>query len=299
MKKIFILTALIIIFTNSTVCAEDFFAQNEDELKQPAYRLGTTDELEKRFTTVDTLSPKNNPVYSIAVNKHATPYSYAESNLKMLSNEISQEISMDANKMYDDVSILWEGAVRKSETMKFALYKLSNPDADKPDDKIVKKIISPLANITTIAGASMGDPIISTSAFLGGSLLDLFSKNEKDLNYKYTKVNDADMIVLVRKIDDLQKSLVNCYCSYMRDRQVLLMEEEILAKRKQQYEVLQKGTREELLIADSFYRNALDRVAKAQTTFLASRSVLEQLVGFDSMKAFEKNLTENTIDVNE
>ena len=284
------------IFSNCISYAEDFFAQKDEELKQPAYRLGTTDELEKRFTTVDTLSPKNNPVYSIVVNKHSTPYSYAESNLKMLSNEVSQEISMDANKMYDDISILWDGAVRKSETMKFALYKLSNPDADKPDDKIVKKIISPLANITTIAGASMGDPIISTSAFLGGSLLDLFSKNEKDLNYKYTKVNDADMIVLVRKIDDLQKTLVNSYCSYMTDRQVLLMEEEILAKRKQQYELLQKGSREELLIADSFYRNALDRVAKAQTTFLASRSVLEQLVGFESMKNFEKNLAESNID---
>ena len=292
MKKII----FILIFALTTVIytAPSFAEETEDpsvlDLKQPAYRIGTTDELEKRYSTVDTLSPKNNPVYAVAVSKHSTPYSYAESNLKMLSNEVSQEISMDSDKMFEDMSILWDGAVRKSETMKFAIYKLSNPDADKPDDKIVKKIISPLASMTTIAGASLGNPILSTGAFLGGSLMDIFSKSEKDLNYKYTKVNDADMIVLVRKIDDLQKDLVNLYCTYMTDRQVLFMEEQILEKRKRNYDSTQTSTREEILIADSFYRNSLDRVAKAQTKFLSTRSVLEQLVGTEAMKSFEKNL---------
>ena len=274
----------------SAFCADSDNIDDALELKQPAYRLGTTDELENRYKTVDTLSPKENPVYAVSVNKHSTPYSYAESNLKMLSNEVSQEISMDSDKMYEDISVLWDGAVRKSETMKFAIYKLSNPEADKPDEKIVKKIISPLASLTTIAGASVGNPLISTGAFLGGSLMDIFSKNEKELNYKYTKVNDADMIVLVRKIDDIQKDLVNLYCTYMTDRQALYMEEQILEKRKRNYDIMQKKSREEILVADSFYRSALDRVAKAQTKFLSTRAVLEQLVGNDAMKTFEKNL---------
>ena len=214
----------------------------------------------------------------------------------MLSKEISQELGMEREKIFQDISILWGGAVKRSETIKFAIYKLSNPEADKPDDKIIKKIISPLASLTTLAGASAADPIISTSAFLGGSILDIFSKDEKQLNYKYTRVNDADMIVLVRKIDDLQKAIVGRYCDYVVDRNILQMQSKILQKRQQQYELMQHAKKEEILITDAYYREALDKFSHAQNRFLSSRATLEQLVGNEVLKEFEKHYSENLPD---
>ncbi|UKI41848.1 MAG: hypothetical protein L6V95_02125 [Candidatus Melainabacteria bacterium] len=53
----------------------------------------------------------------------------------------------------------------------------------------------------------LGDPFISTAAIASGALLSQLSVTDNDLNYKYTKVTDADMIVLMRKIDELQKNL--------------------------------------------------------------------------------------------
>ena len=35
--------------------------------------------------------------------------------------------------------LLWQGAATQSDTINFALYKLANPDADKPDSKSIKK----------------------------------------------------------------------------------------------------------------------------------------------------------------
>ncbi len=260
------------------------------KLKESAYRLGTTDELEARYRVVESHKKTVNPIYNTTpAVKAEKKYSYSDANLKALSNEVSKELGMDREKMFEDISILWGGAVRRSETIKFAIYKLSNPDAEKPNDSIVKKIVSPLAGLTSLAGAGVGDPIISTSAFLGGSLLNIFSKDDKELNYKFSKVNDADMVVLVRKIDDLQRNIVNYYCEYIIDRNVMQMQSKILEKRKAQFDAMQKSRNEELLITDAYYREAVDRLAKAQTKFMASRATLEQLVGNESLIEFENH----------
>ena len=46
---------------------------------------------------------------------------------------IYKEIEVDYADMQSDLSLLWQGAATKSDTIKFAIYKLSNPDKDKPD----------------------------------------------------------------------------------------------------------------------------------------------------------------------
>jgi len=39
--------------------------------------------------------------------------------------------------------------------------------------------------------------------YRGGNTLGIMSTDSKALNYKYTQVNDADMIILVRKVEEL------------------------------------------------------------------------------------------------
>lgn len=215
---------------------------------------------------------------------------YADTSLKDLSNELSKLLTIEKEDMLEHIQILWAGAAMKSETIKFALYKLSNPDADKPDDSIIKKIIRPLSTASSIAGAGIGDPFSATAALVSGHLLNALSFNDKDLNYKYTKVTDADMVVLITKVDNMQKKVVDFYLDYMTALNLLRMSEKNLKTREERYNSGIYSTEEQLLVADAYYRSAIDNKAKLELEYLEKRAALEQLVGNDALIQFEKVL---------
>ena len=204
--------------------------------------------------------------------------------------EVSQALEIDYDVMLADLSILWQGAAVKSETIKYALYKLANPDKDKPDNASVKKVLTTIASMSTLLGATTGNPLLACASLIGGNTLGIMSQDTKSLNYKYTKVGDADMIILVRKVDELQQKVVNNYFDYMTTRKILEMTEDMAERRQQNYDRAQNDSREIILITDAYYREALNQMAKAQGDFNDARSRLEQLVGTDTLKQFENNL---------
>jgi len=116
------------------------------------------------------------------------------------------------------------------------------------------------------------------------------SQDTKALNYKFTRVNDADMIILVRKIDDLQQKVVNNYFDYMTSKDLLNMTQDMAERRQLNYECAQNETKEIILITDAYFRESLDQLAKAKGDFSDARSRLEQLVGTEALKQFENNL---------
>ena len=111
------------------------------------------------------------------------------------------------------------------------------------------------------------------------------------INYKYSKVTDADMVILARKVDDLQRELTNKYCDYMSARNVLQLANDITKKRKDRAERMINRTKEEILIADAYYREALKFENKKRAEFIAKRSALEQMVGNETLRQFESILT--------
>ncbi len=113
----------------------------------------------------------------------------------------------ESPEILSDLSILYNSAVQKSETIKYAIYKLSNPEDNKPNESAIKKrILKPIASFSSIAGTALSaNPYMASGALIGGGLLNAFSTSDKEANYKFTKVNDADMVLLVKKIDELQK----------------------------------------------------------------------------------------------
>ena len=283
MKKI--LVSLFIIFCFATVAdATELLVP-----KKPAYRLGLTYDIEKEYKVTDITQRKSSKTasYEKSYIKNST---YADSSLKDLSNEISKLLTIEKEEMLEHVQILWAGAALRSETIRFALYKLSNPDADKPDEGIIKKIIRPLSTASSIAGAGLGDPFSATAALVGGHFMNALSFNDKDLNYKYTKVTDADMIVLITKVDNMQKKVVDQYFDYMTTYNMLKITESNLKKRMERYNSGLYKTEEQLLVADAYYRNAVDNKAKLELEFLENRAALEQLVGLEALIEFEKLL---------
>ncbi len=284
MKKLILL--VILFLTVNSVYAQETELQ---EPKKPAYRLGLTYNIEKEYKITDLTKTQKSKTasYAKAYLKNST---YADSTLKDLSNEISKLLTVEKEEMLEHIQILWTGAALRSETIKFALYKLSNPDADKPDETIVKKIIRPLSTVSSIAGAGLGDPFSATAAMVSGHLLNSLSFNDKDLNYKYTKVTDADMIVLITKIDNMQKQVIDKYYDYMTSYNLLSMCEKNLKTREKRYNSGIYKTEEQLLIADAYYRSAIDTKEKLQLEFLENRAALEQIVGAEALQEFEKTL---------
>ena len=267
------------------------FATTLDEMtdsKSPAYRVGTSDEIEKVYkykASISTKQVKNN-----GGEISTEGLTYADLSIIKISKEISQSVEMDYSDMMADLSLLWQGAATKSDTIKYALYKLSNPEADKPDEKSVKKVLTTIANMSTLVGAGSGNPLLSTGAFFTGSMLSIMGQDTKAMNYKYSKVSDADMIILVRKIDDLQQKIVNRYFDYMTAREIYDRTSKMTKQRYNNYKLAQNGKKEMILISDAYYRDSLDLQMRAKNDFYSKRAQLEQLVGADIFKQFESSL---------
>ncbi len=285
MRKILLGLLLSIIFAMPTL------ALSYDDLntvKDPMYRLGTTDDVENKLdinpNVVDTKA-----ILSESSVEDAN-LTYADLSIKRISKEVSQSLQIDYDEILADVSLLWQGAATKSDTIKFALYKLSNPDEDKPNHSTVRKVLTTIANMSTLIGAGSGNPLLYCTSLIGGNTLGILSQDTKALNYKYTKVDDADMIILVRKIDNLQQKVVGMYYDYMTTREIYNMRSEIAKNRYYNYRNAQKASKEVIIITDAYYREALDLQKKAKSNFVEKRSQLEQLVGTETFKQFEENV---------
>lgn len=283
MKKLVLILALLII--SFPAMAETTLEDLKDS-KPHAYRVGTTDDIEIEYKIKDAINTKN--VKNADKQTNLEGLTYADLSIKKISREISKELEIDNAEMMGDLSMLWQGAATKSDTIKFAIYKLSNPDADKPNDKSVKKVLSTIASMSTLVGAGSGNPLLATSSFFTGSMLSIMGQDTKAMNYKYSKVNDADMIILVRKIDDLQQNIVNKYYDYMTARQVLKRTTKMVNERHNNYKLAQNGKRELVIIADAYYRDSLDMQMKARNEYFSKRAALEELVGTDVFNQFEQ-----------
>ena len=257
-------------------------------VKEPSYRLGTTDEIENKIDINPTIENTRAILSESSIDD--ANLTYADLSIKRISKEISQNLQIDYDEILADLSLLWQGAATKSDTIKFALYKLSNPNADKPDHSSVKKVLSTIANMSTLIGAGTGNPLLSCASLIGGNTLGILSQDNKSLNYKYTKVDDADMIILVRKIDNLQQKVVDMYYDYMTTRELYNMRSEMAKRRHFNYNQAQNSSKEIIIMSDAYYREALDMQRKAKGTFADKRAQLEQLVGSDTFKQFEENV---------
>lgn len=284
MNKLFA-ALLIILLMQSNV----FAALQLDDLTAPQdvfYRLGTTDkpEIKADFEIETVVKPVVQKEVSVKDNQNIT---YADLSIKKMALEISQGLEIEYNEMQSDLSLLWQGAATRSDTIKFAIYKLSNPDKDKPDSSAVKKVLTTIAGMSTFVGAGIGNPVLASAALIGGNTLGIMSSDTKALNYKYSQVTDADMIILVRKVEDLQQKVVDLYYDYLTARQLYNMTTETVDKCYRNYQASQKLSKEVILMTDTFYREALDEQQKARGRFFEARSRLEQLVGNEVFKDFE------------
>lgn len=290
------LTALTLTLFASALCSYGAETLNDLQFpKPPSYRVGISEIPEKQYIQVkeEKTEEKINTKLGNIGDEQSANLTYADLSIKRLSKEIAQELEYEESDMVADLSLLWQGAATQSDTINFALYKLANPDADKPDSKSLKNILTTIASMSTLVGASISNPMLAGSSLIGGNILGIMSQDTKALNYKYTKVNDADMIILVRKIEDLQQTAVNLYYDYLSSRKQLDMTKKLVEDRKRKFELAQKNNaqRELIVISDAYYRTAMDKYRTSKSEFFAKRAALEQFVGNQTFVQFEAELS--------
>ncbi len=293
-KNKFFITALLVCATTLPVCADEL--SSVEHPKAPAYRVGLSSVPEKQY--IEALQEKIKPekkYTQVDNSQDATiaDLTYADLSIKRLSKEVAQELEFEEQDMVADLSLLWQGAAVQSDTINFALYKLANPDADKPDSNSLKKVLTTIASMSTLVGASMSSPVLAGSSLIGGNIIGIMSQDTKALNYKYTKVGDADMIILIRKVEDLQQQAVNLYYDYMSAKKQLEFATKLVEDRQTKFNLAQKNNapRELVVITDAYYRTALDKQRTAKSEFFAKRAALEQFVGNETFVQFEQELT--------
>ncbi len=290
MKKVFFILFFLLNFSAFSITLE--------EVKEPMPIMGRFSNSDK-VETIETTNKKEieQPKLSKeeadtqkqeAVEDENILSTFADLSLKKLAQDAISELNIDENKINSDLNVLWNATTERSETMKYTIYKLSNPDEDKPNDSAIKKILRPIANITSVAGASVaGDPYMATGALIGGGLINAFMKDDKEVNYKFSKVSDTDMVLLIRKIDDLQKKLLELYIDYKTKEELSKITEENFRKREEIFNKAQNLSKEEITIADVYYRNAKTQAQKAYDEFMTSRAILENLVGKEALSKIE------------
>ena len=192
MKKQFWLLAFFLFCLLNTRISLPAFSITLDDIKSPkqyAYRTGLSEIPEKEYLD----AKANNPVHQEYVKRDVQQFNvndltYADLSIKQISKEVAADLQLEQDDLVGDLCVLWQGAASQSDTINFALYKLANPDEDKPNEKSVKKVLTTIASLSTLAGAGFANPAIAAGSILGSNVLNIMSQDTKALNYKYTKV---------------------------------------------------------------------------------------------------------------
>lgn len=302
MKQIMCLILLIVLSFPSSAAFSS--ADKKIQIKPNASRTGLNGKIEiirdKVFETdfnqnsEINLINKNKPSNTIkSVEPLLKPISYLDFDIKELAKDAKFLTEETKTHDLENLRILWQSTIENSETIRFAIYKLSNPNGEEEKRGIVKKVLSPISSVAPIFGLGCGNVIAGSSTIIGGGLLNSVLSDDTFVNNKLSRVTDTELVLLAQQTDGLQEKLVKLYFDYKNALERLQKVNQIVDHRFELYQKAQKKTVEEISIADVFYREAVDLQYETKQEVLKNRTTLEQLVGNDTLIEVESRLKVN------
>ena len=189
--------------------------------------------------------------------------------LLIKDKEVLKELTeYQIKKDYEDIEILWKGAVENNQVIAFALKKLATPESQRRIhsslmSKTLSAIVSGVSFVPSFAGA---DAAVQTSAFAAGRLAQTLL-NKKNVP-KEIPLTDTELIELAGLVEDLQDKVIDAYYNYKNSLALL------------------KDIRARLLLYNKNYSNALN---KSETIDITISSTL-----YDNMVLQEYITEQNT-----
>jgi len=168
--------------------------------------------------------------------------------------------------------------------------KLSNPNGEEVNKKGIKKILEPIISAAPLVGQAFVNPALTAGSVIGSNFMGAVMNDSA--TKRLTKVNDADLVILARAIDELQETLLMNYMAYKNSLKEYELAIKIAAQRKKAYDSCNNSNSPNVILAHTFYAEALDNQYKARQEFLMKRVVLEQMVGSEALNEIEQKKVE-------
>ncbi|MBX2860488.1 MAG: TolC family protein [Vampirovibrio sp.] len=225
----------------------------------------------------------------------------ARQELVKLSEAIQQEHHTIANELRDgeddtvkDIALLWQAAVEKSGTIRYAIENLSRRDGTAQGmqgESFSKRLLKSAAKVGGM-GASIWTQ--TPTGLFGSSMVDEMLRGDPNVS-AMTRVTDADMVILAKEVESLQAQVIESYYDYRhaRERWELAQQAEQsitgfydnLTKKVDSGDVAAVAMQP---VVDSLYENIVLEALTEKQAFISSRNALGVLVGVDALQALEE-----------
>lgn len=216
-------------------------------------------------------------------------------NLHEQDRSIYNEIRDEEDLSLADIGMLWQAAVTRSGTTRYAIEKLSRRDATgKPveGDNFSKRMLGSIVHLGGVAGSMWtGTP----AGLIGsGMIQDIMAGSPQDS--PLARVTDADMVLLAKQVEELQTQLIQLYYGYRHAKEKLALAQEAqstINKYCDHAETLASNGQSDALkpLMQSLVESARQDVQNAQQNLNSSRTALSGLVGPEAIAALEQGKT--------
>jgi hypothetical protein len=245
---------------------------------------------------VEPAEPK--PSYQMDEGKLTTQTRQDIERLTKALNEQSQavfnELKDDQELASKDIAMLWQAAVERSGTIRYAIEKLSRKDATgKPvsNDGLTKRLLQSAARVGGVAGSMWtGTP----AGILGGNMVEqLMATSPTDPSQM--RITDADMLILAKEVDALQSQVIETYYQYRQAEERWKIAQEAATTLEKQYEKHQHAKNRRAAVdqalkplMDSMIQTAEQEENNHKQAYVNARNALGLLVGGDALLALEQ-----------
>lgn len=244
------------------------------------------------LAAIETAAQNLDPETRNSINKLAESMQWED-------RSIYNELRDDEEVSLSDVGMLWQAAVERSGTIRYAIEKLSRRDATgKPveSDSFSKRLVQNMVHLTGVASTMWsGTP----AGLIGSNMVQDIISGSPDES-PLMRVTDTDMVILAKDVEALQSKLLDLYYNYRHAQERLELAEEASLTIGRYYDHaldMEAGSMpSEALqpLMQSIYESARQEESNAQQAYQSARTELSLLVGIDAVAALEQRKADNT-----
>jgi hypothetical protein len=213
--------------------------------------------------------------------------------ISFFDRSVANELQDDQENTIKDMSMLWQAAVERSSTIRYAIEKLSRKDATgKPlqNDSFTKKMVTNIARLGGAAGSLWtGSPV----GLMSGALVSEAMQSDP-MTASQIPITDADMVILAREVEALQNDVIRRYYGYRYAKERLALAHQAtlqIAEYQKKSESLDPSLRQALEpLLDSLYESTRQQETSLQQQHGSARNALALLVGQEVLTALDQTM---------
>lgn len=209
---------------------------------------------------------------------------------KLQEKALIQELRDEQEVAGKDMALLWQAAVERSATLRYAIERLSQRDATgKPvsNDSVTRRLLSSIARIGGVASAVWtGNPL----GMMGGNFITQalapMPTSENEL-----PVTETDMLILAKEVEGLQNNLLQTYLDY-RHARVRWQQARLALDEFKQLRARTSSETPDDAMAATLGKNMTQawelEVARTQQAYISARDALSLMTGAEAVAVIEQ-----------